>query len=504
MKKIISLLLACTMVMCLFAAGTVSASADAKNEVNVYVEGTIPTLDPFATGEYTACYVFNNVYEPIVRIDENGDVMSNIAKDWTVSDDGLVYTINIVEGAKFHNGEELKASDVVFSLNTAMGAAAMEGSTNMMESAEATGDYTFTLTLKAPYAALISMLSNIYVVNEAFYSAQDSNYDVACGTGAYMLRDGAVDLNTGITLDRFDDYRNGQPAIETVNLKIITDSSTASILLETGDLDFLMVSTPSYFAPLADSGNYNTALMTARHTAYIALNTTKAPLDNKALRQALNYATDNETIVIIAYEGLAVPARALTGPDSFGVDFTDATDFSFDIEKAQEKLAEAGYPDGIDLSEYGILLEYIPGSYHEKIANCLKESWAQAGINIELRATESVDCAAGAHTMRTTGTSYTADMSYMAGKYASWNIGSENYGFYANDRADEIFTLTQGMTDQAERAKLYKELTEIIVDDCPYIPIQHKETPYVWAKDLNAKVYPSNMQPWFIYEWSWN
>ena len=511
MKKTLSIFLICVLLVGALAgcssgnepAPASDGESNAKG-VRVYVESAINTLDPYQTVEYASCYLFNNLYETLVRTDENGDIVPCLAKDWTVSEDGMTYSFTILDGVLFQNGEELKASDVAYSLNTAIAAPAMSSYCNMMKEAVATGDYTFDLVLNTPYGALLSMLPGVYIVNEAFYSANQPCYDVACGTGPYMLREGSVDLNTDIMADAFPDYHLGVAAIPEVEFKIITDASTARIQLESGDLDFMMCYNVSDYQPLTDSGKFNTTLVQAPHTAYIALNLEREPLNNKALRQALNYATDNESIILIAYDGLAKPAKALTGANSFGVDFSGATDFSYNPEKAKEKLVEAGFPDGINFDDYGIILEYIPGSYHEKIANCLKEEWGQVGIEISLRATESVDCAKGEHMMRTTGTDYKADMSYMAGKYASWNIGSQNYAFYRNDRVDEIFRTCDAISDQNEREALYKELTEIIVDDCPYVPIQHKQIPYAWAKGLNAKVYPSNECPYYIYEWSWN
>jgi len=484
------------------AGGSEAPAAESGKPVNIYVESAINTLDPYKTTEYASCYIFNNIYETLIRVDENGQIIPWLAKEWTASDDGMTYSFTIQDGVKFQNGEELKASDVAFSLNTAIASDNMSQYCSMMDSAEATGDYTFDLKLKTPYGALVSMLQNLYIVNEKFYSENDC-YDKGCGTGAYILRDGAVDLATGITCDAFNDYHLGAPSIPEINFKILNDSSTARIQLESGELDFMMIYSVSDYKPLEETGEYTMALVQAPHTAYIALNLEKEPMDNKAFRQALCYATDNESIIQIAYEGLAEPARALTGANSFGVDFTDATDFSYNIDKAKEKLAEAGFPDGINLDDYGVLIDYIPGSYHEKIANCLKDTWAKAGIQVSLRATESVATEKGEHTMRTTGTDYRSDMSYMAGKYASKNIGSSNYAFYKNDRVDEIFEICDASSDQEERKKLYKELTEIIVDDCPYIPIQHKMIPYAWNKDLNAKVYPSNECPYYVYEWSW-
>ena len=503
MKKLLAILLVCTMLLGVLSACSNSNKDSDERGVNIYVEGTIPSLDPLKTAEYSSCYVMNNLYETLIRIDEKGEIVPWLAKSWTVSDDGLTYSFEIEKGVKFHNGDELKASDVAFTLNTAIGEPVLSAYCSMMDHATATGDYTFDLVLPNPYAAVITMLQNIYIVNEKYYTSNNS-YDTACGTGAYMLRDGAVDLNTEVTVDRFDDYHLGKPSIPYATFKIITDSSTARIQLETGELDFMMVYSTSNYQPLVDTGNYNHALVRAPHTAYIALNLEVEPLDNKALRQALNYAADKESIIQIAYDGLAEPARALTGDNSFGVDFSDCTDFSYNPEKAKEKLVEAGFPDGLDFDDYGIVLEYIPGSYHEKIANQLQETWGQVGIHISLRATENVDCAAGEHTMRTTGAEYKSDMSFITSKYASKYIGSTNYAFYRNPRVDEIVDKADVSTDQNERAALYKELCEIIVDDAPYVPIQHKQIPYVWAKDLNAKVYPSNEIPYFVYEWSWN
>lgn len=506
MKKVFTLVLACLMLISVFA-GCSSGKKPGEDGrgVNIYVESAIPTLHPYLSGdEYAPCYVLNNVYETLIKLDVNNEAQPCLATEWSVSDDGMVYTFKIVEGAKFHNGEELKASDVAFSLNTAIATPAMSPYVSMMDHAEATGDYTVDLYLKSAYAALVSLLGNVYIVNEKFYTEHAEIYDIACGTGPYVLREGEVDLNTEVVLDRYEEYRLGPASIPTATLKIITDASTARIQLETGELDFLMVYSVSNYQPLAATGDYNTALVTAPHTAYIALNLQVAPLDIKEVRQALCYATDNESITTIAYEGLAVPARALVGENSFGVDFSGATDFSYNLDKAKEKLAEAGFPNGLDFDDYGVELEYIPGSYHEKIANCLQDTWSQAGIHISLRASENVDCATGQHTMRTTGTDYKADMSYMSGKYASWGIGATNYAFYSNERVDELFRLAEAETDQEQRKAYYKELTEIIVDDCPYVPIQHKEIPYVWNKDLNAKVYPSNERPWYIYDWSWN
>lgn len=503
MKKLVALLLVLVMVVGLAGCGGKDAGSEAKG-VRVYVESPLETLDPYETDAYVSEYVFSQIYEGIVRLDENGSVIPWLAKEWTIDTDGMVYHFTILDGVKFHNGEELKASDVAYSINTAKASALMGSIFADVDHAEVTGDYTLDMYMIRPNAAILSKMVEFYVVNEKYYSAQTNRYDTGMGTGAYKLREGAVDLKTEITLDAFDGYHLGKPSIPWATLKIITDSSTARVQMETGELDFLMVYSVSNYEPLASTGNYNTSCMAAPHCAYVAWNLEKEPLNIKEFRQALTLATDKKTINQIAYEGLAVPANQIWGPNSFGCDYSDAMDMSFNLELAKQKLAEAGFPNGLDLDDYGVSIDYIGGSYHEKIANCLQEMWSQIGVHVSIQAADNVDTSGGNYSMRTTGIGFTSDMATSAEKYTTSGIGSANYARYSNARVDELFTIAAASSDTAERAACYKEICEIVQEDCPYLCIQNKQIPYVWAKDLNAKVYPSNSSPWFIFDWSWN
>ena len=510
MKKKIAFILVLTMlVSCLVGCGGAGGEdvADGEKGVSIYVESIVSSLDPYGPGavEYAGWYTWNQVYETLVRIDDNGNTVPCLAKEYSVSEDGLTYSFVLEEGVKFHNGEELKASDAAFSINTAKSRPSVGAWTFMIDKAVATGDYTLDIQLLHPYAAFYSMLQQMPIVNEAYYSTNDNN-EFGIGTGPYKYEEGSISLDTTMKCVRYDDYRLGPAEIPSITYKIITDASTASIQFESGEVDFMMCYSVSNYPPLAESGKYNTALVNAPHTAFIAINNEVEPLNNKALRQAMNYATDKETVTLMSYEGLAEPAKALVGANAFGADFSDVIDFSFNIDKAKEKLAEAGFPGGINLGDYGIELVYIPASYHEKIAQCIQETWAQAGIIVELRASEtcSADMIAGNYTLCTNGTAYGTDMALTGKVYNSKNIGATNYAKYKNDRVDELFDKGDVITDEAERKAIYKEICEIVVEDCPYVPTQHKQIPYVWNKNLNANIYASNDHPYFVYEWSWN
>ena len=511
MKKLLSVTLAIVLTLSLLTAcsggGGESGGGEsgaAKDSVNISVESVIATLDPYDTLAYTSQYVFNQIYETLVRIDDDGNIQPCLATSWEPSEDGMTYTFKLVDDAKFHDGSDFKASDAAYSLQTAMEKPAMSSYTNMIESVEAPDDTTLVVHLNRLYASFVSMISEVPIVSEAFYSAQDNNFDVGIGTGPYMLTD-QVDLNREVVLTRFDDYRLGPAAIKEVHLKVVADASTSVVSFETGELDFLSIYELSSYAGLAENDAYDSTLCPTLHTAYIAMNEDVEPFDNKVLRQALSYAVDYDSVIQVAYEGLAKRAYALMGENCFGADFSDCVKYEYDPEKAKELLAEAGYPDGIDFSDYGVEFDYFPGTYHEKIAQSIQQTWAECGIKINLRANENLDSDApvGNYQIGTEGGTYTADMAFMAVVYATSGIDSNNYARYSNPEVDELFATADATTDEAVRKDCYKKICDIVAEDAPYIPIQHKELPYVWYKDLNAVTHLSSAHPWYVYEWSW-
>lgn len=490
------------------AGGAEEASNGSKNsrdDVVIYVEQVFFNLNPFETVSYVNMYLFNQVYEALTIIDDESNVNPCLATDWTMSDDVSIYTFNLRKGVKFHNGEEMKASDVVFTYNKAMESAALNSYTSSIESVTALDDYTVEIKLKQPSVSFINNSAEIYIVSEKFYNEVAGNLqEQCCGTGPYMPED--VNLNVEIKLKAFPDYWQGEAEIKTAVMRCITDSTTAVVAFEAGELDFMQVYNTSSYQPLADTGLYNTALKTTMHTAFITMNNEVAPFDNKLVRQALTYAMDKDAMIQVAYEGLAQPARMQAAESCFGVNFADCPDYSYDLEKAKSLLAEAGYPNGINFKDdFNIVMDVIGGSYHEKLAQVFQQSLAEIGVVLELRASEtySEDCATGNFAISNQGQTFTSDMSYLVSQYGTSGIGSKNYSRFSNARVDELFALADQETDQEQRKVYYKEICEIVTDECPSLCAFHKQIPYVWAKDLNANPHLSSPHPYYIYEWSW-
>lgn len=508
MKRVLSLLMAVVMLMALVACGAGNAAptddgaadvAAKRDDVNVYVEGAFSTIDPHAAGcaNVINMKLTDQVYETLVRVEDDGSCTPLLATDWTISDDGLHYTFNIRQGVKFHNGDELKASDVVFSILRASECPDRENPTMYIDkdTVKATDDYTVEFSMTSPLAIQVFYMSLISIVNEKFVTEHDMTTEM-CGTGPYMLD--SINMNVEANLVAFPDYWQGEASIKNAKLKCYTDGSTAVSAFQSGDLDFMFCTQPSAYAPLADTGNYNTALVFASHVSAIYMNENVAPLDNKLVRQALSHTVDRETMISIAYEGLAEPAYMMAPSTTFGVGDLAYDAYPYDLEKAKSLLAEAGYPNGFDMD-----MLIISGSFFEKYAQVWQQDLAKIGVNLSLVASDNVpaDTAALNYSLSVMGVQYSPDFAYSTGKYY---LTGTNPAAYSNAKVDELLNTANTSTDQDERLKLYQEAIEIIIDDAVYIPVFMKQMPWVWDKNLTAVPHPYNDHTYFIYEMSWN
>lgn len=505
MKRTYALLLACVMVLCLFTGcgaeneNVGENTSDAKrDDVIIYCEGTWTDMDPHGTGADTMvdAYVMNQVYEPLARCDDSGDMIPVLAKDWEISEDGLTYTFTLQDGVKFHNGDPMTVQDVKFSFDRVINESTSLKTYNFaMDSCEIVDDSHFAVHLKYPFAPFPTYLVWFPVVSEKFTQEHDLRTEM-CGTGPYSLE--SIDFNTEAHLEAFPDYWQGEASIKNVTFKVITEATTATVSFEAGELDVLNVMNVSAFAPLEASGKYNTMLSAQKHTALILLNNTVAPLDNKLVRQALSYATDRETMIAIAYEGLAQPTYLMANTSCFGVTEKNFQNpYPYDLEKAKELLAEAGYPDGLDLG----VMTVLGGTYHEKYAQVWQQSLAQIGVKIELVNSEScvADTTEHRYVTATMGEPFSADFSYTNRYYTG-----DNKCAYQNDRVDELFELAAAESDSAKRLEYYDEVISIVKDEAPCIPIFNKQAPWAWDKNLNATFHCDGVHPYYVYEMSWN
>ena len=508
-RRLIALALCLMLVLATFTACGGSGDeggddvADAK-VARVYVADIFNTLNPFNTGAFSDSYIFCQVYETLFTVDDNGVAQGQLAESYEISDDALTYTIKLVEDATFTNGEPVKASDVVFTYEYAKDFAAKTAFYGMVESVTALDDYTVEFKLDGPTPLFLGHTQQMPIVSEKFVTENGGDISqVACGSGPYAIT--SYDPATKVVLEAREDYRLGQAAVTDVELCYISDGSTAAVQLETGDLNFMALQ-PTSVALFESNDDFVTQKTPSMYCALITMNTEVAPFDNKAFRQALSYAVDRESIVITSFEGLGTPAYLQADENTFGVDMSAADDYSYNPEKAKEKLAEAGFPDGVNLTEeYGIYLKTIPGTHHEKTGQAFQKNLADIGVIIELQNTQTPDedVESGNYAIMNQGATYRTDFSYNECSYGALGMNGNNYSRMKESYVDEMFAKGAAETDPAKRIEIYKELIAFIVDYCPTIPVVFREQVYAWSADLDACAHSNSMFPFFCYEWSW-
>ena len=478
-----------------------SSETSGRTDVVIRVESPWSTFNPLDSSLYVEYYELNQMYETLVWVDDEGNTVPVLAESWESNSEGNEYTIKIREGVKFHNGEELKASDVAFVLTKAAESPALKSNLGTFQKAEAVDDYTVKITLEAPFAPLIPFLANIKIFNEKFYNEHNGDLrTVECGTGPYKLVD--VDMDTEMNLTAFEDYWQGPPAIKDIKFTVITDETTAAVAYMAGEVDFISTAASQYLEISAQPDLYSFEAVPTKHTALFYFNTERAPFDNKLVRKALQHAVDRDTMIQVAFEGFASPAYLQGDESCFGVDYDRVVMYDYDLDKAKELLAEAGYPNGLDL---GSLV--TTEGYFEKCAVVFQSSLAEIGCTMEVEVMENTALTAttlaGDYDMMAGGQSFSTDFAYAAKQYCSEYIGSNNYSRLRNDRVDELFAEAERETDPDTRKELYGEAIEIITDEATMIPLFHKKLLFAWAKGHNCVVHHDSYIPYFVYEWSW-
>lgn len=484
---------------------TIPEASDVVNDtlVTCYCSDLFTIRDPYQATTAPDCIWSCQVFETLYKYGPDSVVEPYLAESYTMSDDGLVYTIKLVEDAVFSDGTPLKASDVAFTYEYAMQYPNKASAYNMVESVKAVGDYEVEFTLNAPNPLFLSYSTVMPIMSEAFTNSHDITKET-CGSGPYTLEEFIP--STHALLKARDDYRLGAPQVKNAEIRYFADASSAQVAFEAGEIYFMSLPTASA-ALFMDDPEYTVHPVAMNHTAIVELNTTVAPFDNKLVRQAFSYAADKDSIIQIAYDGYATKARIQATPSVFGVDFSKAENIDYNPEKAKELLAEAGYPNGLDLGDFGIKFQVIAGGYHEKIAQVYQQNLKDIGVSVELEATETPDENAqnGDFAMLNEGISCKDDFCGNQNHYASSGLGGVNWSRINDPYIDEMFQKGVLASDPEERKAIYADLIAYIIDQCPGVPMFHKQSLFAWHSDLNVGVVTNNINvPYYFFNMTWN
>jgi peptide/nickel transport system substrate-binding protein len=355
-------------------------------------------IDPAVGSDFSSSSAFVNLYDTLVYPTADGDVIPHLAESWDASADGLTWTFKLRKGVKFHDGSELIADDVVFSMDRLIAIGEGYGYlyAGRIKESKALDDYTVQFSMNAPYGPFLTTLVKLYILNDdqVMANKKDGPYGANgdygkeylltndCGSGPYTVKE--MRLEEHLLMERFDGYWGDFVANAPDEVKFIgtTEAITVRTMMARGELEISdQWQSLEALKSLDNTDGVDIATMYLGTIFYYMVHTQKAPTDDIHFRKAMAWAFDYKTITEDLFPGARVPQGPIA-PGFMGHD-TDFTIYTRDLAKAKAELAKSKYADKLD--EYPVELHWIAEvPDEEKAALLFMSNMQDIGINVEI------------------------------------------------------------------------------------------------------------------------
>ena len=479
-------LIAAALTVSAFSAG----QAEAQTPPGVLLVGQIAepkSLDPAADTAVNDFRILVNMYDGLVRYkDGTLEVEPDLATSWTISDDGKVYTFKLRDGVTFHDGTPFNAEAVKYNFDRMLDEKHPEHDTgpfplafffSTVDKIDVLDDLTVKFTLKEPYAPFLSNLAypTGLIVSPAAVQKYGKDFGRhPVGTGPFKFEE--WDSNAKVVVSRNDDYWDGAPKLDAVVFRPITDANTRVAELMAGGIDLMVEVPPDSLTNLAGDDNFQVYQQAGPHLWFLILNMKEGPFKDKRVRQAVNYAINKKALVDNVLQGTAEVAAGPT-PPAFAWAYDKSLDpYPYDVENAKQLISDAG-ATGKEVTFYVTeggsgMLDPIP------MGAAIQADLAKVGLKVKIE-TYEWNTFLGKVNPGLAGKADMAEMAwmtndpdtlpYLALRTDAWpDKGGFNSGYYSNPKVDELLEKARTSTDQNERAKLYREMQQIVHDDAPW------------------------------------
>ena len=446
------------------------------------------SLDPHQTVAAGTREVLFNIFEGLVKPNSDGEMIPAVAEKYTLSEDGTTYTFTLREGVKFHNGQTVTAEDVVYSINRC--AAVPEGQEkplvaafSAVKSVEALDEKTVAVTIAQRDLEFISYMTAAII--PADYENQDTA-PVGTGPFKFVSRTPQQDF----VMERFEDYWGAPAWLDKVTYKICENADALVMNLNGGSIDLCAHLTSAQASQL--NQNFQVLEGTMNLVQAIYLNNQAKPFDNQLVRQALCYAIDRQGIMDMVADGHGTAVGSSIYPAFTKYFLPELVDkYPHDVAKAKELLAQAGYPDGFDMTIS------VPNNYqpHMDTAEVVAEQLREAGINVTIQPVEWstwLDTIYNGRQFQATVVGVdAANMTARAMLERFTSDYGKNFINYNNPAYDALFQQAINAQDEATQTDLYKQMEAMLADTAANVYIQDLCDLVAMRQDLGGlKFYP--------------
>ena len=461
------IILSATLTVALCACGGDKAG-DASAHITIGIPQDLEeTLDPHEAMAAGTREILFNIYEGLVKPDSNGDLKPAVADEYSVSEDGLTYTFHLRKGVKFHNGKDVTADDVLYSIkrnadpdSTLANASAFSN----VKEYKADGE-NIVITLNKKDGDFLQTMT-IAIVPEGV----DNLSTQPCGTGPYKFVSRSPQEN--IILKRFADYWGEKAYIKTVNFKICSNSDTIPMEFEGGSIDMMTHLTNSIRQQI-DTDKFDVQAGTMNLVQALYLNHAYGPFADEDVRKAMCYAVDRDEILNFVSDGEGVVIGSSMYPNFRKYyDASLADTYPHDVAKAKELLAKAGYENGFSFDIT------VPSNYtqHVETATVIKEQLAEVGIVANIKQVDWDTWLSDTYI----GRNYEATVigvdaaqltaSSLLARFVS--DAGNNFTNYNNAQYDALYKKAFSEKDADKQTELFKECVKMLSDDAANVYIQ--------------------------------
>lgn len=462
-------------IMLMFIGGIFGVQAQ-DSELRIGLQNVV-NLDP-SLGSGDPEITFNMaIYDYLIDTAADGSLTPNLAQEWDISDDGLTYTMSLVEGATFHDGTPFTSADVVYTFNRLKEVESPALSLLGNFEVAADGDNTVVFTLEQPNADFAFGLSGnqTFILKDGTTEPNvlgegDDIYANFVGTGPFVLTDFVAGESATFTKNA-DYWWDAEVGVDSLVLVFIDDAQAQLDAVKSGSVDFIYKVSFDRIPELEAEG-LNVLVANGNRHPVIRVRADEGRLgEDVRVRQAFKLATDRELLNLDLFDGVAIIGNNDPIGPKYGPLYDDSIVQEYDPQAACDLLAEAGFPDGLGADE-PIEFHVVDAFNYGDMGVLLQQQWAEGCINVELLIEpENVYYGDDGWLEVDLGVTGWGDrptpQEYLAVAYAS--DGAFNESHWSNEELDALIAEASVTADVEARAAIYSEISQLFAEEGPII-----------------------------------
>jgi len=457
-------------------------------------------LNMFAAGD--ARFVWSQVYETLVRLDPDLNVIPGLAESWETPDDGRTWIFHLRENVTFHDGSPFDADSVVFSYSNQ--SYVRQAVLKPVQSVETLDAHTVKFVLEKPMPLPFYLTHVAWPVMGPGCLDAEGNFVKPVGTGPFMFETQKKDQE--IVLTRNEAYWGEKSLLDSVTFKVIPEAATRVIALETGEVD-MVIKVPEYDVErLEAKEGIQVHRKLTTFTDFLQFNCDNSPFNDTRVRQSIAYAIDTETLVNEVLEGIGEPAGGRPYSPVMMYSDTGLETYTQDLDKARALLEEAGWKDsdgdrikekeGKPLHVTLIVSKGVWAARHNPMAQVVQGTLREVGMDVEIQV---LDEGAISKLEKTGDFGMILRSGYFVwGPYPKHffvHHSGSPYSHYHNETYDQLVNAADMTVDTQEQEELYHSLQSFVIEEVPAFYLVHEEK--VVATGSSVKGYTiSSEDPW--------